>query len=96
MKTRNVMLAVLAAFLAMACGGGKGSIIGVGNSGNDQGAISEVAEDLGEGLAATNAIEPISDETLNEIYQALLAKARQGDIEAALTIVELAAAQREE
>lgn len=86
---------VAGTLLLSACGGGEKAIIGVGNSGNRMGGLSETAEELGEELAATGAIPRVSDETLREIYGVVLQKALDGDLPSALTIVELAADQRE-
>lgn len=96
MRRSAACLLVATAILMTACGTGERAIFGIGNSGNRVGGIGDVAEDLGRGLAETQAIPPITDETLQEIYAALLAEARQGDLGSALVITTLAAQQRAE
>lgn len=75
----------------MACGG---EIVGFGNDGNRitaNGTLEEVAE----ALAEHSETPRITDEVLAEIFSAIVGRARQGDPEAALIVLQVAQHQRE-
>jgi hypothetical protein len=74
----------------------KGTLIsGVGNSANRiyaEPAAAQLAEVLSDG----NVAPQLGDEVLKSTFDALLTKARAGDIEAALVVFTVAARQRRE
>jgi len=90
-----LLTSTLALCIASACGGGRTAVVGLGNSGNRIFEESETSEELAEALAENAATPRISDETLAEIFQAILRKARAGDPESALVVLRVAAQQRE-
>ena len=76
----------------LACGG---EIVGYGNTGNRVvlgGALEEVAE----ALAAQPDTERVTDAMLSQIFSAILDRAAKGDPEAALIVLQVAEAQREQ
>ena len=68
-------------------------VAGVGNSGN-QIAGSSSARRLARQAADRNLVPAIPDSTLAELASTLIRRAREGDVEAAAFVFELAAAQR--
>jgi hypothetical protein len=74
----------------LSCGG---EIVGFGNSGNRlvQGGVSD---EVAEALAAQPGTELVTDETLAQIFAAILGRATRGDPEAALIILKVAQEQR--
>ncbi len=92
------LVALLAlSFLLSACGGGAGRVafVGIGNSGNkvvDEGAL---AEEIASVLVELDATPSVSDHAVAEVFDAMLAQARQGNAEAALIVLHVARMQRE-
>ncbi len=87
-----VLLLLLAGLLA--CGGGRTAVVGLGNSGNRIIEADEVAEELAEILAESPVTPEISDELMREVFDAIVARARDGDIEAAAVVMRVAVEQR--
>ena len=81
---------------ALACGGGRTAVVGVGNSGNRIVDEDGIAEAIAEALANNESIPPITDETLGEVFGAIVAHAKAGDPKAALIVLRTAEEQREE
>jgi hypothetical protein len=87
-------LAALAALaLAFAGCGGETVVSGVGNSGNVIGAA--VTDRLAHELAQAPAIPAVTDDDLRAAFSAIRERAVQGDAEAALVLLRVAAHQRE-
>lgn len=70
--------------------GGKVAIRGIGNSGNRLVLDGELEAELARGLVNTGAAERVSPFVLNEVFEAVVAKARRGDAQAALIVVKVA------
>lgn len=88
-------LAGVLSFMILACGGGRTAVVGLGNSDNrivEGGLLDEVAEALAEAPSTPQ----VSDEMLAEIFSAMLARARQGDPETALIVLQVAEEQRKD
>jgi hypothetical protein len=83
----------LAALVAMGCGGGKNSFVGVGNSGNR--IFADELEEVAEDLHAWPGVPQVSEQDLGRIYQALVQRAREGNPQAACVVLVLAELQRE-
>ncbi len=94
-KTRLVSHGVLAALAvgALACGIGDDLVSGVGNSGNRFYA-SPVMDELAEQLASSELVAPVTDDMLRSAFDAIVARAADGDSEAALVLFRVAEAQR--
>ena len=98
MRTRRALscggaLLLLAAILALGCGGGRTAVIGVGNSSNriiEGGLLEEVAD----ALAAIPGTPEVTDAVLAEVYGSILDRAKEGDPEAALVVLFVAEEQR--
>ncbi len=91
---RTYALAAAAALLAASCGGGRTAIVGLGNGGNriiEGGMLDEVAD----ALAEYEGTPRVSDETLVQVFAAVLSRATRGDPEAALIVLRVAERQRE-
>ncbi len=68
-----------------------GSVVsGIGNSGNHFDITSSNAKQLGAELAEKEYLGVISDAGVEEIYTALVDKARQGDVDAAFVVLRVA------
>jgi hypothetical protein len=74
-------------------GGGEVSISGIGNNLNGGYNSSSVGR-LARRAAESQAVAQVSDETLRDVAAALTAKARDGDVNAAAIVFELADAQK--
>jgi hypothetical protein len=92
---RRVSLALLALGGALGCGLGEGAIYGIGNSGNEFGAAGLV-DDVARALAESEATPEVTDPMLGQVFDAIWQRARQGDAEAALIVLQVAQEQREE
>jgi hypothetical protein len=79
--------------LALAGCGGETVVSGFGNSGNVIGA--EVTDQLAKELAQAPAIPAVSDDDLRTAFSAIRERAFQGDADAALVLLRVAAHQRE-
>jgi hypothetical protein len=84
---------IAALLLAVAGCGGETVVSGVGNSGNVIGA--NVTDRLAHELAEAPAIPAVSDDDLRAAFAAIRARAVEGDAEAALVLLRVAAHQRE-
>lgn len=75
---------------------GKGGtlISGVGNSGNRI-MTNDVVNELASALAAYENAPTISDDSLNDVFAALMQKAKSGDLEAVLLLLKVAERQRD-
>ena len=89
---RSLALTAACALALPACGGGENAIIGVGNSGNRM--FIEPLEEVAETLAELEVVDPVSDETIRRIYQAIADRALAGDSKAALVVLQVAERQR--
>ncbi len=87
-------LALAISALTISCGGGRTAVIGVGNSGNRIFEADAIAEAVAEALARNESTPAVSDETLAEVFGAILAHAREGDTEAVLIVLKVAEQQR--
>jgi hypothetical protein len=74
-------------------GGGELSISGIGNNLNGGYNSSPVGR-LARRAAESHAIGEVSDETVRDVAAALMAKAKEGDVNAAAFVFELADAQK--
>jgi hypothetical protein len=88
MKVRMILAVVLLGS-AFGC---NDSLIGIGNNDNNLGAGR--ADEVAEALAALDSTPPVTDEDVQGIFRTVLRKAGEGDPEAALIILRLAARQR--
>lgn len=86
------MLLLGAVSTALGCGIGDNFVAGLGNGGTrfGQSAISELAEEL----ASNEVVAPVTDEMLRASFDAIVARAAQGDADAALVLFRVADAQR--
>ena len=89
--------AVLACVAAAALPRGKGGedeirISGIGNSGNSVGTSGTAR--AARRAARMKDVPEVSDDTLREVVEAVVVKAKQGDADAAAFVFELAAAQK--
>jgi hypothetical protein len=57
--------------------------------------LDEIADELADALSEHPATPKVSDALVLEIYEKVVERARDGDIQASLVILELAAHQRE-
>ncbi len=80
---------------ATGCGAFDTGIIGVGNSGNRLPGDT-VDERIAEALAEHEGTPVVTDETLAEVFGAILTHAKDGDPAAALIVFKLAEEQRSE
>jgi len=90
-----VVLALALCSAAVACGGGRTAVVGLGNSSNRIVEGDGIVQDLAEALAQSPATPKIDDEMLAEIFDTILENARDGDAEAALIVLRVAEQQRE-
>ena len=74
-------------------GGGDSVISGLGNSGNRI-YVDPVSDELAAAIAAHASTPAITDEVLVETFEAILARARAGDLEAGLVVFRVAEMQR--
>ena len=86
-----VVMGVATALLA--CGIGDDVVTGFGNGGNRFYA-PPVIDELAEHLAGNAVVAPVSDEMLRTAFDAISARAENGDPEAALIIFRVAEEQR--
>lgn len=93
MKCRALTL--VCAIVVLGCGGGDTAIVGLGNSDNRI-VCDEVAEDVAKALLANPTTPQVSDALIGEIYSSIVAKAREGDPQAAFIVLMLAHEQRNE
>lgn len=80
------------ALIGLACSGGKGSFVGIGNSGNR--VYTSELDELAEQLQAWPGVPQVGEADLTRIYQALVERAREGDPGAAHVVLGLAELQR--
>lgn len=78
---------------ALACGIGDDLVSGVGNSGNRFYARPTIDE-LAEQLAGSEVVAPVTNDMLRAAFDAIVARAAEGDSEAALVLFRVAEAQR--
>lgn len=94
---RLVWFSLFGAFVATVLrtlfGRGDALISGVGNSGNRIYTNDTVTE-LAAALAASAETPAVADEWLEAAFEALVEKAKKGDLEAALLLLKLAEQQR--
>lgn len=97
MKTEGLAWVIVTAALLLmvnACGGGRTAVIGFGNSGNRILEEWDLADELAMSLADHPQTPRISDDTLAEIFDAILERARSGDAESALIVLRVAERQQ--
>jgi hypothetical protein len=86
----------LAALGLIGCtGGGESVISGLGNSGNRIGTAA-LWDSLADVLAENGATPAVSDEDIQLVFGAIRRHALEGELDAALVLLELAEEQREE
>ena len=85
----------LLSVLAIGCsGGGETAVIGFANSNNTLN-TGGIAEEVAKALAESGATPVVTDAMIADVFAAILERAREGDAEAALIILELAEEQRD-
>lgn len=96
MRTRRVGrigVLVLAGLAVVTASCGRSTVVGIGNSANrivENGLLEEVAA----ALVRQPSIPPVTDEQLVEVFDAIVARADDGDPEAALIVFLVAEEQR--
>ena len=75
-------------------GEGDSLIRGIGNSGNHL-HFNPILDKLPAAIAANASIPAITDELLVETFEAVLTRAREGDIEAAMIVFKVAEIQKQ-
>ena len=92
---RRALLVVTLLALAGCTGGGDTVISGLGNSGNRI-RTDAVVDDVARALAEQPGIPDVQDSDLLAAYESIRSRARDGELQATLVLLELAALQREE
>jgi hypothetical protein len=75
-------------------GGGETVVSGIGNSGNRI-RTDAVVDDVAHALAEQPGIPEVLDDDVLAAYESIRARAREGELQATLVLLELAALQRE-
>ena len=92
---RRALCITLLLALAGCTGGGESVISGIGNSANRI-RTDAVVDDVAHALAEQPGIPEVQDEDLLVAYESIRTRAREGELQATLVLLELAALQREE
>ena len=92
---RTAVLAMAAVFLAASCGGGRTAVVGFGNGGNRIVEKGSILDEVAEVLAEYEGTPRVSDETIVQIFAAMVSRASRGEPEAALIVLRVAERQRE-
>jgi hypothetical protein len=94
MSQSYALIAPIALCLLLSgCGGGETAFVGVGNSGNY--VVTSELDEVAKLLSEHESTPQVGDAVLVEIFQAILAKARDGDPSSARIIFDVARRQRD-
>jgi len=99
---RRIGRCVVSAVLLCACsaagctGGGESVVSGIGNSGNRIQLDDKLWAKLAEEFSSSEATPRVTDEEVREIFATIRGRALQGDFEAALIVLRIAEAQRQQ
>ena len=91
---RPVILLVIGLLLVGCTGGGETVVSGIGNSGNRI-RTDAVVDDIAEALSEHPAVPEVEVEDILQAFESIRAHAREGDLQATLVLLELAARQSE-
>ena len=91
---RSIIVLGITLMLAGCTGGGDTVISGLGNSGNRI-RTDAVVDDVVRALVQHSATPEVSDDDLMRSYQAIRSHALEGELQASLVLLQLAAQQRE-